>query len=595
MSKAELHEWSRGYIGRFWPVDSYRNLNYSKKPPRAQDVDMWVGRGYDYVKSFTGQMYDSTNVMPNWVYELPILNQYKNVSFTFYKMQTLEMMPTHSDHYDTYCRVFNADPKNVCRILVMLEDWQPGHYLEIDGTGIVNWVAGEYFVWKAGCPHASSNIGTEDRYTLQITAEEIQSDDVWKKLHWYNFTDLKTKNESRNTPFMKHVLTYLSGVHTPYYIYMYNQHITELGNITHSPEVAQQLNETGVRIYLYEPLCSYKDGAQQIGPPHGTKHTRWFYSEFAGDENPSTLRADELDSIAEYIDRNGLTNVEVRTCDYDIENQYPYYANKMKLICDDLFVKTCTPIKVVNNEPSPNFTKKFICVNWRYAPHRHLLAAAVAPLDSYVSWYFKADISTISIGPWYNMHNWPRDDSTKPYINMMYDGVQHLTRNAPMNLDLKVKEAVSITNSYFMKSFPEDVIYNTINDDDATGVTEVTNGLESFYRDAFVDIVTESRFAQPTGNYSEKVYQPMFYLKPFVLAAPVNTLKFLKEEGFKTFSEFWDESYDSIENSEQRLFAIFDVINDINSKSIEELREIYNNMLPILYHNKQLAQSIIGR
>jgi len=78
--------------------------------------------------------------------------------------------------------------------------------------------------------------------------------------------------------------------------------------------------------------------------------------------------------------------------------------------------------------------------------------------------------------------------------------------------------------------------------------------LKIFYNDCFVDIVTESRYAQPTGNYSEKVYQPMFHKKPFVLVAPPHTLRYLKEQGFKTFDKFWDESYDKEENHQERIF-----------------------------------------
>lgn len=589
------YNWSRGHIGRFWSPQSYSNLNYVKKPARDEDIAIWLANGYDNVKSFTGTMYDNQNSMPDWVTKLPVLNQYKNVTYTFYKMQTLEIMPTHSDHYSTYSKIFSVEPQNVSRILVMLEDWKPGHYLEIDGTGIVNWVAGDYFIWDADCPHAAGNIGVEDRYTLQITAEKIHSDDVWKKLHWYNFPDLRTKNESVNTPFMKHIVHKLKDVSTPYYIYMYNQNIAELEQITHTSEVTNQLNETGVKIYLYEPLCSYKEGATQIYPPHGTKHNRLFYSEFNGDEDPQSLRADELDSIYDYVQRNNLTNVEVFTCDYEPAKHYPFYTNHMKLTCDDLFVKTCVPIKVVDTDPQPNFTKKFICANWRYAPHRHLLAATVAPLDSYVSWYFKTDISNISVGAWYNIHEWNNFEGHKKYYNLMIDGIQYLTRNAPINMDLNVKEAITITNSYFMKSFPENVIYETLNDADSTGETEITNGLEKFYKDVFLDVVTESRFAQPTANYSEKVYQPMFYLKPFILAAPPHTLKYLREQGFKTFGNFWDESYDSIENHEERLMAIIDLVDIIDTMPIETLRDMYMKMQRILEHNRNLVQRILGK
>jgi hypothetical protein len=82
-------------------------------------------------------------------------------------------MPIHSDKYLRYAQLFNTNPEKVCRVLVMLEDWKSGHYLEIDGRGFVNWTAGDWFMWAADVPHAASNIGIEDRYTLQITGEML--------------------------------------------------------------------------------------------------------------------------------------------------------------------------------------------------------------------------------------------------------------------------------------------------------------------------------------------------------------------------------------------------------------------------------------
>ena len=117
--------------------------------------------------------------------------------------------------------------------------------------------------------------------------------------------------------------------------------------------------------------------------------------------------------------------------------------------------------------------------------------------------------------------------------------------------------------------------------------------LDKAYSDVFCDIVTESRFAQPTGNYSEKVYQAMFYKKPFVLVAPPKTLRMLKEDGFKTFDGFWDESYDELTNHQERLFKIFEVIDFINDKTIEELRDMYEKMLPIIEHNFNLVMEKI--
>jgi hypothetical protein len=52
---------------------------------------------------------------------------------------------------------------------VLLEDWQSGHYLEVDGVPVVNWHAGQVVQWVYDVPHMAANIGLEDRYTLQIT------------------------------------------------------------------------------------------------------------------------------------------------------------------------------------------------------------------------------------------------------------------------------------------------------------------------------------------------------------------------------------------------------------------------------------------
>ena len=107
--------------------------------------------------------------------------------------------------------------------------------------------------------------------------------------------------------------------------------------------------------------------------------------------------------------------------------------------------------------------------------------------------------------------------------------------------------------------------------------------------------MTESRFAQPTANYSEKVYQPMWYKKPFILAAPPHTLRVLRNEGFKTFSDFWDESYDECEIHSDRLLKIFKLIDFINDKSIEELQEMYERMKPILQYNYDLVYTLLDK
>ena len=67
--------------------------------------------------------------------------------------------------------LFNLQGKEhtIRRALVLLEDWQSGHYLEAIGIPFVNWSAGQVVEWIYDAPHMAANIGLEPRYTLQIT------------------------------------------------------------------------------------------------------------------------------------------------------------------------------------------------------------------------------------------------------------------------------------------------------------------------------------------------------------------------------------------------------------------------------------------
>lgn len=574
-----MANWQRGHIGRFWD-DGYKNLEYTRQSVTYEEIEEWKSKGYDYVKSYTGMMYDNRNPMPEWVEQLKTMFPYDDMTFTFYKMQTLEIMPEHSDHYRTYTRLHNAEYKNVKRILVMLEDWKPGHYLEVNGVGVVNWIAGDYFMWDSDCPHAASNIGIEDRYTLQITCTD-NTKDTWTSLHWYNIPGLVHKKSSFDPSMTRILSSIYSELEKPMYIYMYNQHIFELEKITHAPDAIDHLNNVGLDIYLVEPLCSYKPHQFHDGR---INHTFSFYSEFDSKENMKDLMAAELDSIQLYIRNNKLTNVTVHTCDYNVEKFYSYYSSDMKLITDDLFVKSIHRIIPKNDYEVNNFTKKFISANWRYTLHRHLIAMHLANKPVHLSWYFRSDFGAVAISKWYNLIENNTDFNS---LNLLR-GIERLNKTSPLNLDLNITEAVSFSNTREMQYYPTNVIYDHLGKDIANN-NNSNNSLEIFYKDIFCDVVTESRFAQPTGNYSEKVYQPMFYKKPFILVAPPETLKYLKEQGFKTFSDFWDEGYDEIWEHDKRLQAIFDIIDLIDKNSIDELKMMYSKMHDILEHNYNLA------
>jgi hypothetical protein len=159
--------WYKGIINPIWD-ENYKSFPYSRQPLTQHEERKWRAAGYTN-EYFTGVMYNSRNPMPAWCDIVAKQIGLSNCGFVFYKMTTGIIMPTHVDHYFSYCQVFNIERSKVYRAIVFLEDWNPGHYFEIDGSAIVNYSRGEYVLWSADVPHAASNIGLIDRYTLQIT------------------------------------------------------------------------------------------------------------------------------------------------------------------------------------------------------------------------------------------------------------------------------------------------------------------------------------------------------------------------------------------------------------------------------------------
>jgi hypothetical protein len=106
------------------------------------------------------------------------------------------------------------------------------------------------------------------------------------------------------------------------------------------------------------------------------------------------------------------------------------------------------------------------------------------------------------------------------------------------------------------------------------------------YEETYFSIVPETLFYE-AGNYiSEKTLKPIAHLHPFVMLGRPHILKKLKKLGFKTFSDFWDESYDDIENNSDRIIAVYEIIKKLILVSNEEWDIMISKMAYILEHNR---------
>lgn len=160
------------HFDRFWD-DEFKRLDYIQEPFNdPASVDLWLRQGYH--TKICGDLCDMRHRLPDWADKfITIYTEmgWRDIGLAFYRMPTGTVMPVHQDLYKRYIELFDLQGQEhtIRRALLLLEDWRPGHYLEVDGKPYVNWRAGDTVEWVYSTPHSAANIGLEDRYTLQIT------------------------------------------------------------------------------------------------------------------------------------------------------------------------------------------------------------------------------------------------------------------------------------------------------------------------------------------------------------------------------------------------------------------------------------------
>lgn len=156
-----------------WDVNTFDSLPWKRKPfNNKEQITAWREQGFTH-ENFTGEMVDASTPgeIPSWAWQLARAEfDLENITISMYRMQPGDIIPEHSDTYALYRKIYNIDdPAVIWRGLVMLNNWESGHYLEINGVAEVNWAAGNTFTWHNDTPHMAANLGKTPRYTLQVT------------------------------------------------------------------------------------------------------------------------------------------------------------------------------------------------------------------------------------------------------------------------------------------------------------------------------------------------------------------------------------------------------------------------------------------
>lgn len=398
---------------------------------------------------------------------------------------------------------------------------------------------------------------------------------------------------------------------TPHLILETEGSFPHLRNYTYSKDIVEYLNKQGLTIYFKELLyisvdnkVKYASGAIiDTGDQTAYETIKKSKSLINGfnltEKNVSKLFCYEFDEIQDFVKKNKLTNVTVVTGHFGIDkllqSKYPEFKIHVEDIGHAIIVR---PIKQEafsyvsydKNSKFPseeNIKYKFWCSNKTYEAYREIIAGYMLDKSTLLSFIHrnfdysvKLNENVISINEcdyywkdinhrlWFDIRDLSKIDAKK-YIEII-SGLEKLKK---------------VGNLYIDKN-PKDRNYNGWLDSNDNIAFDDPIPFNQ-YSQCFCALVTESLFAYPFGHFGDKVMNAIKCFRPIILAGTPRSLEFMREHGLKTFSDYWDESYDLEENHEKRLIKILKVVDYVNNKSLEDLRVMYKDMQSILEHNQR--------
>jgi hypothetical protein len=111
--------------------------------------------------------------------------------------------------------------------------------------------------------------------------------------------------------------------------------------------------------------------------------------------------------------------------------------------------------------------------------------------------------------------------------------------------------------------------------------------VDYLFTDSYWNVVMETYLNASGGMFlTEKTFKPIKYGQPFVILGTEGSLELLKEQGYKTYSPWIDESYDQEKDVRLRWYAVIEIARKIAGMSLENLHKWHIEMTSTILHNQ---------
>ena len=174
------------------------------------------------------------------------------------------------------------------------------------------------------------------------------------------------------------------------------------------------------------------------------------------------------------------------------------------------------------------------------------------------------------------VHRWYPDDVP---FSFLYT-VPHKRQNTEMPLRIA-------HNRQVVRAF-QNTVQSWCNFHDSTDIQD--KGQSMHFRNSVVArgavyMALETTVCYPRPYVSTISFKGMAEHRPSVIFGVPGTLAHLRDLGFQTFDQWWDEGYDSIPDPEIRVERILDVLEYISALDAGHQRAMLEDMRPVLDHN----------
>ena len=116
-----------------------------------------------------------------------------------------------------------------------------------------------------------------------------------------------------------------------------------------------------------------------------------------------------------------------------------------------------------------------------------------------------------------------------------------------------------------------------------------------YYRNSYFSLVSETFFynGEQAVFFSEKIFKPIAMKHPFMIVGAPDSLKVLREMGYKTFGSIIDEGYDGIQDPSARMLAIVNEVERISKNQDWQWLDWQEKAKPIVEHNYQVLKDTV--